>query len=440
MKRWVVIGAGIVAVLGPGAIYSFSLLSGPLAAAFGWAPSEVTWAFAISNFFLAVGALVGGLISDKRGPRIVSVMGIALWAGGNAFCSTLATTHSLEMLYLCYGVLGGLGCGMTYIAVLNAVIRWFPGARGFGGGLLITGFGLGSFVYNGIVKAWGPFASISTASQAYVAGLAKAEAAHTPFAAGGLLLPQSSVSQLMTLFLFSGAAFAVFGLIATLFISNPPETDPAYGAQYGGVQMALPEVLSDARFYVLWSMLFLNVFGGVTIISNMVPLMRELSGLSAGEAAGVYGVIALCNGLGRLFWGSVSDRIGRRVTFAILFGGQALAFVVLDSSGHDLVVVIASLAFLLACYGGGFGVMPAYNADVFGVKHFGANYGMQISAWGMAAVLGTAFISTLKDATGSFAGMMQPIAVILLIAIFLPLILGESEKNGTLNVPSETAA
>jgi len=429
MKRWIIALAGLFAVLGPGAVYSFSLLSGPLAAAFGWTPSEVTWAFAIANFFLACGGVVAGMISDRYGPRIVGVIGITLWAGGNALCALLARNHSIELLYLFYGIIGGFGCGMTYIAVLNSVIRWFPGARGFGGGLVIMGFGLGSFVYNAIVKAWGPFASLSTATAAYTAGLAKAVAAHTPFNAEPFLLPPANVDQLMSLFLYSGIAFVVLGVATVLVLENPPLSDPQYAAQYAGKQFTLPEMLGDARFYIIWAMLFLNVFGGVTIISNMVPLMRELTGLSAADAAGLYGILAICNGAGRFLWGAVSDRLGRRLTFGLLFGGQALAFVVLDSSGRDLLLVSASIAVLLLCYGGGFGVMPAFNSDFFGMKHFGANYGMHISAWGLAAVVGTGFISTLKAATGSFAGLMQPIAVVILVATFLPLILGETESN-----------
>lgn len=423
--------AGILAVLGPGAIYSFSLLSGPLAAAFGWLPSEVTWAFAIGNFFLAVGGLIGGWVSDRKGPRVIGAVGIALWAGGYALCATLPQTHSVAMLYLCYGVIGGLGCGITYMAVLNAVIRWFPATRGFGGGLVIMGFGLGSFVYNLVVREWAPFGSINAAAQAYVTALGKATAAHTTFAAGPYLLVPASVSSLMGLFVGSGIAFALLGWAAVFIVANPPADNAYYAAQYEGHQATLPELLGDARFYILWLMLFINVFGGVTIISNMVPLMRELTGLSAGGAASLYAGLAVCNGLGRVLWGALSDRIGRRTTFALLFAGQALVFVILDSSGGDLTLVSASIALLLLCYGGGFGTMPAFNADYFGIKNFGANYGMHISAWGMAAVVGTAFISVLKDVTGSFAGMMQPIAVVLLIATFLPLILGESRRSGS---------
>jgi hypothetical protein len=156
MKRTIVVIAGILAVLGPGAIYSFSLLSGPVAAAFGWSPTEVTWAFAMANFFLAMGAFVGGVISDRWGPRVVSLIGVLLWSIGYAGCGLLTQSRNIEVFYLCYGVIAGLGCGMTYIAVLSAVIRWFPNNRGFGGGLLVMGFGLGSFFYNAIVKSCEP--------------------------------------------------------------------------------------------------------------------------------------------------------------------------------------------------------------------------------------------------------------------------------------------
>jgi MFS family permease len=428
MQRWIVVGAGIVAVLGPGALYSFSLLSGPLAAAFGWSPSQVTWAFAMANFFLAVGAFVGGVISDRKGPRLVSVIGIALWAAGYMACGFLTQTRNIEIFYLCYGVIGGFGCGMTYIAALNAVMRWFPRSRGFGGGLVIMGFGLGSFTYNAVVKALTPFSALSTATQNYTTALANAVAAHVPFDPTNYLLPQSSVGQLMDIFLVSGAAFAVIGGIASFGLANPPEGDAVYGEQYRGEQFSLPQMLGDARFYILWAMLFLSVFGGITIISSMVPLMRELTGMPSGDAAGLYAILAIFNGVGRLLWGAVSDRIGRRMTFVLLFAGQALAFVSLGNN-HEVVIVGISIALLLLCYGGGFGTMPAFNADFFGTKNFGANYGFQLSAWGLAGVAGISLSSVLRDLTGSFAAMTQPIAIILIVAIFFPLILGEAQRQ-----------
>jgi MFS family permease len=432
MKRWIVAIAGFLVVLGPGAIYSFSLLSQPLAAAFGWAPTDVTWAFALANFFLAVGALVGGAIADRFGVRLVAAVGVALWAAGYALCGTLVQSHSIFMLYLFYGVIAGLGCGMAYIAALSAAIRWFPASRGLGGGFVMMGFGLGSFVYSNVVRQWPPFATITSAAQTYVGGLAAATAAHVPFNAGQYLMPQATVGSLMTVFLYSGIAFAAISGLVTLLLAVPPADDSAFEPK--GRQYTLPQMLGDARFYIIWAMLFLNIFGGVTMISNIVPIMHELSGMPIADAAGMYGFLAILNGLGRLFWGSLSDRIGRRITFALLFGGQALAFFVLDSD-REPIVVAAAIAVLLFCYGGGFGTMPAFNADFYGTKHFGSNYGAQISAWGLAAVFGTYFISTMRELSGSFAGLMQPISIVLLIAIFFPLIT-ENTKSGGKPEPS----
>jgi nitrate/nitrite transporter NarK len=290
------------------------------------------------------------------------------------------------------------------------------------------GFGLGSVFYNAIVKSWEPFAGIAAATQAYTTALGTAIAAHVPFDPTTYMLPEASVAQLMQLFFVSGGAFAVTGLAASFFIAVPPAGDPAYAVEQGREQFSLPQMLGDARFYILWATLFLSVFGGVTMISNMVPLMRELTGMSSADAAGLYAILAVCNGLGRFLWGAVSDRIGRRTTFVILFAGQAIAFVSLGIN-HEVVLVGISIAVLLLCYGGGFAVMPAFNADFFGTKNFGSNYGMQLSAWGFAGIAGTTLSSSLKDLTGSFAGMTQPIAVIMLVAIFFPLILGEAQRR-----------
>ena len=436
MKRWTVAIAGLLCVLGPGTLYSFSLVSTPLTAAFGWPSTSVTWAFAIANLFLAIGGLIGGSIADRIGPRFVSVIGITLWASGYAACSTLSQSHSLVAFYLFYGVIGGLGCGMAYISALSAVLKWFPRQRGFGGGLVIMGFGLGSFVYNSIVKPTGAFASIASETASYVKAQNAAIAAHAPFDFAKNAMSSSSVGQLMSLFVASAIAFAVLGITSALFISNPkPEALEEFeGATSTEPRMALGATLADARFYVLWAMLFLNVFGGITVLSNMVPIMHELmghkhdfTGAMTPDPTGIYGFLAIFNGLGRLFWGWISDRISRRVTFALVLGGQAIAFFLLDGL-QGITYVSIAVGILLLCYGGGFGIMPAFNADFFGTKHFGANYGAQLSAWGLAAVAGVYFTGIMKTLSGTFVGIMQPVSIMLLVAMILPLIIETPKK------------
>jgi MFS family permease len=168
-------------------------------------------------------------------------------------------------------------------------------------------------------------------------------------------------------------------------------------------------------------MLFLNVTAGILFISNAVPIMRELTGVGPATAAAVYGVLAICNGLGRFFWGAVSDRIGRNRAFALIFGTQAAVFLGLGHV-HALPAVAALFAIVLLCYGGGFGTMPAFTADYFGTRHLGVNYGWILLAWAAGGVVGPMFAAAVKDRTGAFAGALPVVAGLMLLATMLPLV------------------
>jgi MFS family permease len=166
-------------------------------------------------------------------------------------------------------------------------------------------------------------------------------------------------------------------------------------------------------------MLFLNVTAGILFISSAVPLLRELTGIPADQAVAVYAVIAVANGLGRFVWGAVSDRLGRRLTFALIYGVQAAVFALVGGV-HALPAVAALFALVLLCYGGGFGTMPSLCADWFGTRHLGVNYGWILSAWGMAGVAGPSFVAAVKDLTGSYLGALPVMAGVLALAIILP--------------------
>jgi MFS family permease len=168
-------------------------------------------------------------------------------------------------------------------------------------------------------------------------------------------------------------------------------------------------------------MLFLNVTAGILFISSAVPLLRELTGASAEAAVAAYGLIALANGAGRFFWGAVSDRLGRRLAYGLIFGTQVAVFALVDRA-HDLPAVAALFAVVLLCYGGGFGTMPSLVADWFGTRHLGANYGWILSAWGTAGLAGPLFVAAVKDATGSYTGALPVMAGVLAGAVVLPLV------------------
>jgi MFS transporter, OFA family, oxalate/formate antiporter len=178
-------------------------------------------------------------------------------------------------------------------------------------------------------------------------------------------------------------------------------------------------------------MLFVNVFAGILIVANAVPIVRELiskgvtdpDALKAltGTAISAYAFVAIFNALGRFFWGAVSDRIGRNMTWVCIYACQVVIFFLLAGL-HSVAGVLIAFAIILACYGGGFGTMPSFNADYFGTKYLGQNYGFIITAWGVAGLVGPTIAGKVKDATGSYSGALMPMAIMLLIAIVLPFI------------------
>jgi MFS family permease len=231
----------------------------------------------------------------------------------------------------------------------------------------------------------------------------------------------------MRTFTLSGAFFLVVGGAAATLVANPtpglalPAPPPgAASPEAGGRRDFTPaEALRRPQFWSLWAMLFLNVTAGILFISNAVPILRELTGAAPAAAAAAYGAIAVANAIGRFLWGAVSDRIGRRAAYLLIYATQVVLFLA-ASRVHSLGAASALFAVVLLCYGGGFGTMPSFVADWFGTRHLGVNYGWILSAWGVAGIAGPLFVARVKDLTGSYAGALPWIAGILALAALLP--------------------
>lgn len=409
-NRWLVAAAGTVAMACLGTVYSWSLFTQPLSAAFGWSSTTTTWAFALSIFFLGAGAVAGGRWQDRAGPRPVAIAGALLWGLGNVLAGLGTARLGAPWLHATYGVLGGLGLGLGYVTPVATVTKWFPERRGLAGGLVVMGFGLGAFLYNHVLKAVPAFADLAREAGDVVAARAAGAAA---------ALGEPALETLLGTFVVSGAVFAALGVACGALLANPPA--PAPGAAAGAADFPPSLALRTPQFWSLWAMLFLNVSAGILFISNAVPIMRELTGAPAATAVGVYGTIALANGLGRFFWGAVSDRIGRRAAYVLIYGVQVAVFLAVGRA-TSLPLVSALFAVVLLCYGGGFGTMPSFVADWFGTRHLGVNYGWILSAWGAAGIAGPIFVAAVKDATGRFAGALPVVAAMLAVATVLPVI------------------
>jgi OFA family oxalate/formate antiporter-like MFS transporter len=226
-----------------------------------------------------------------------------------------------------------------------------------------------------------------------------------------------------------GVAYFVAVTGGALFMQNPPEGYRPPGWAPTAVQhqqratrpYTLQEAMRSWQWYGLWTLLFLNTTAGIAIISQAAPMAQEITNVSAARAASLVGIISIANGAGRLVWAWLSDFIGRRSVFLLMFPLQAVIFWLLPSV--QSFPSFAALAFLvLLCYGGGFGTMPAFAADYFGAENVGSIYGLMLTAWGFAGVLGPTLIATLRESRGRYNEALYLIAGLMLASAIIPIV------------------
>ena len=414
-NRWSIAFAGVVVMLCLGTVYSWSIFTNSLVAGFNWSTQGATLTFELAIFFLGLGAVFGGRWQDHVGPRTVTIVGVVVWGLG-VFLAGIGTAHFGQWwIYATYGVIGGFGNGMAYVTPVAMVTKWFPDKRGLGSGLVVMGFGLGAFVYNQIISRLDIYKAAAKPAGAFVAAKAAALKAGTAFDPTTYALTPAQMHGILTIFTVSGLLFIVIGGLAAFLMKNPPATTSAAAIPSFNPRQAL----RMPQLYGLWLLLFLNVTAGILIISNAAPIFTELTGATPAAAAQIYGLLAIFNGLGRFFWGSVSDRIGRNLTYTVMYLIQVVIFFIMAGL-HSFSAVGFAFAIVLLCYGGGFGVMPSFNADYFGTKYMGAIYGFILTAWGLGGVVGPLIAARVKDATGSYSGALVPVAIMLLLASIVP--------------------
>jgi OFA family oxalate/formate antiporter-like MFS transporter len=429
VNRWMIAAAGAAVMVTIGTIYSWAIFTQPLLVAYRWNLTTTTWAYAVANFCLAaVGAVIGGFWQDKVGPRTVAMVGVSLWGCGNVLAGLGTSSLGAPWLYLSYGIIGGIGAGMAYITPLAMVTKWFPDKKGLAGGLVAGAFGLGAFIYNQVVPQLAGFHAAAMHAGGFIAARAAAKATGRTFDLTSLTVPQTftpdDINAVMRVFVVSGAVFLIVGLAAASLFRNPPQGYSApnqpRGAMPSGAGGYPPaQIMAMPQFYLLWLQLFVNVIAGISIISNAGFILADLTKHSAAAIAPLFGLVSIFNALGRCFWGAISDRIGCRHTFAAMYAVQAVTVLVLAHI-HALAPALAAVSLILLCCGGGFGTMPSFNAECFGTKFMGLNYGLILSAWGFAGLIGPILIARAKDLSGSFSGVLPLVAIVLAASVILP--------------------
>jgi len=390
--RWLIPPAAMAVHLCIGEVYGFSVFNVPLTRLVGvdhsvegadWTIPQVGWCYSIALIMLGLSAAILGRWVERVGPRKTIFASACCFCGGLLTASLGARLHSLPLLYLGYGVLGGVGLGLGYIAPVSTLVKWFPDRPGMATGLAIMGFGGGALIGAPLgVELMGRFRTAGSA------GVWEA------FLAMGLIY----------------FALMMFGAF-TIRI-------PAAGWRPEGyVPPARPrKLVSDAdvpvdlawktpQFWLLWGVLCLNVTAGIGILGQASLICQDMFGVGAAVGGGFAGLLSLFNMAGRFFWSSASDHVGRKGVYCVYFLLGALLYCLIPfaEKTHSVALFVALTATIISMYGGGFSTIPAYLRDLFGTLHLGAIHGRLITAWSMAAVLGPQlvnYISTYRIARG----------------------------------------
>jgi len=382
-SRWLIPPAALAIHLCIGQAYAFSVFNLPLSRLIGgaqpapgdWKLSTIGWVFSLAIVFLGLSAAVFGRWVERVGPRKAMFASAMCFCSGFVVASFAVRLHSFPLLLAGYGVLGGTGLGLGYISPVSTLIKWFPDRPGMATGMAIMGFGGGAMIAS-------PMAT-------------KLMAAFKNDAPGGVA----------PTLLVMGAIYFVVMLYGVISVRVPAvDWQPPSGARAptpAGEGTTATDAIKTPQFWLLWTILLLNVTAGIGVLGQASPMIQEMfpGTVDVAKAAGFVAFLSLCNMLGRFAWSSTSDYIGRFATYAIFFLLGAVLYSLVPSAGHanNVVLFVAGYAVIMSMYGGGFATIPAYLRDQFGTLEVGAIHGRLLTAWSCAGVLGPVLVNYIRE-------------------------------------------
>jgi MFS family permease len=387
-NRWLVPPAALAIHLSIGQAYAFSVFKLPLTKVLGitdsapsdWKQTELAWIFTIAIVFLGLSAAVFGRWLEHAGPRKSGVVAACCWGLGFFISALGVKTHNIWLLYLGYGVLGGCGLGLGYITPVSTLIKWFPDRRGMATGMAIMGFGGGAMIAS-------PLSQLLLDHYKSATSVGVAE---TFVTLGAIYL----VAMLSGAFLFRVPAPGW----------KPVGWEPPASTSHSLItrrHVHVDNAIKTVPFYFLWAVLFLNVTAGIGILEQASPMIQEMfkGVVKPSAAAGFVGLLSLFNMAGRFGWSSLSDRIGRKRTYAVFFTLGPLLYLGLPYAGRigSVALFVACAALILTMYGGGFATIPAYLSDLFGTQYVGAIHGRLLTAWSAAGVAGPVLVNYIRE-------------------------------------------
>jgi OFA family oxalate/formate antiporter-like MFS transporter len=379
-----------------GTLYAWSIFVAPLEKEFGWKRADTSMVFTIAVVVFALSFVLAGRLQDKFGPFWVSLTGGVLVSLGFFLC---AFTHSLNYLYICFGVIGGLGNGFGYATPIPVMAKWFPDKRGLAVGLAVGGYGGGSAIF-------GPLANLK-------------------------LIPAYGVH---TTFMILGVIFLFMTVIGAFLLQNPSAGykpagwTPAPAAKSAATtyEFSPSEVLRTPAFYLMWVAYALGASAGLMVISQLVPFAKSVGIASAAIATMGLVVGAVGNASGRILSGWMSDALGRLNTLRLMIAISMIAMPILYKVGGSVGPLYVVVFIVYWCYGTQLSVNASTTADFWGTKNAGINYGMLFTAWGVAGIIGPRIAGVLFDKYKNYqmafytAGVLAGVALLCELAARRP--------------------
>jgi MFS family permease len=419
-NRWLIAIAALAVHLSIGQVYAFSVFNLPLTKLIGisqsapddWSLPTLGWIFSCAIACLGLAAAIFGKWVEREGPRKAMFVSALCFSGGFFVSAIGVAFHQILLLYLGYGVLGGIGLGIGYISPVSTLIKWFPDRPGMATGIAIMGFGGG-----GIIGA--------------------------PFAVNLMEFFKSSTSTGITpSFLTMGVSYFCLMMLGVIVVRVPRDDwrpnnyrpdlqqSPPLSSKDN---VSLQTAIRTPQFWLLWIMLWSNITAGIGVLSQASPMIQEIFQVSPQSGAAFVSLLSLFNMAGRFFWSSISDYLGRKRTYMIFFGLGILLYPLIPAIGKTGNIILFNICFclILSTYGGGFATIPAYIRDLFGTKNIGAIHGRLLTAWSVAGILGPVLFNYIRDyqiktfntpKTESYAFTMYIMAIFLCIGLIANLL------------------
>ena len=434
MNRWIIVIGGIMIQLALGAIYAWSAFTTPLQGtetalsefAFNKTQTQAIFSAGLATF--AIFTIIGGRLQLKIGPRKVALLGGVLLGLGYIIASFVGASFLAKLISI--GIIAGAGIGLAYVVPIAIGVKWFPDKKGLVSGLAVAGFGFGAFIW--ILLANPP----------------------SLFGFSGLITPQTtggfaySIANVDSAFRLYGISFLTLVLIGSIVMKQPPKNwvpkgwkppVPTKSDGKSGLNLKPGEMLKSRNFYLLWTMFFIGALAGLMVIGNVQNFAKNPTdgftsmGFSGQEAIdfaviGAAVCLPILNGIGRITWGQISDKIGRKkaILSMCIFQGIMMAIFFYTTTNPFMFFIAAAL--IGFNFGGNFALFPAATADSFGAENLGLNYGFVFTSYGIGGIVGPILAGAVQDANMSFLYAFIPAAIMCFIAAILALLYKEQTQ------------